>query len=326
MKKILSILLFSLLSIAAFSQARLTDRILFENAAGNVAGTVTVQQLRDTITFGFAGGTVTSASVVTANGFSGTVANATTTPAITLTTTLSNNIIPKSNGTGFVAAIAGTDYVIPSGTVALATNVTTNANLTGEVTSVGNAATIANLAVTGAKLAVGSVDLASNKVTGLLPNANLANSAITINGTSTSLGGTRSIDLASVTGVGATTATATTFSGGLTSSGAITISNQLNMTPATTSTGATLTIAGTASVIPINSTSTTTATVTAGIAGNPVIELPLLSTSTGSVVINSSGSETFNGSSTFTVNANSQNSTIKLRKISATAWIASLNQ
>lgn len=44
------------------------------------------------------------------------------------------------------AAVAGTDYVIPSGTVANATNadtVTTNANLTGDITSVGNATAIA---------------------------------------------------------------------------------------------------------------------------------------------------------------------------------------
>jgi len=53
-------------------------------------------------------GTVTSVSVVSANGFAGTVATATTTPAITLTTTVTG--ILKGNGTAISAATAGTDY------------------------------------------------------------------------------------------------------------------------------------------------------------------------------------------------------------------------
>ena len=56
-------------------------------------------------------GTVTSVSVVTANGFAGTVATATTTPAITLTTTITG--VLKGNGTAISAASAGTDYVAP---------------------------------------------------------------------------------------------------------------------------------------------------------------------------------------------------------------------
>jgi len=57
------------------------------------------------------GGTVTSASVVSANGFAGTVATATTTPAITLTTSITG--VLKGNGTAISAATAGTDYVAP---------------------------------------------------------------------------------------------------------------------------------------------------------------------------------------------------------------------
>lgn len=57
-------------------------------------------------------GTVTTASVVTANGFAGTVANATTTPAITLTTSVSGMV--KGNGTALSAATAGTDYAAPT--------------------------------------------------------------------------------------------------------------------------------------------------------------------------------------------------------------------
>lgn len=54
------------------------------------------------------GGTVTSVSVVSANGFAGTVATATTTPAITLTTTITGLL--KGNGTAISAATANTDY------------------------------------------------------------------------------------------------------------------------------------------------------------------------------------------------------------------------
>lgn len=56
-------------------------------------------------------GTVTSVSVVTANGFAGSVANATTTPAITLSTTITG--VLKGDGTAISAASAGTDYVAP---------------------------------------------------------------------------------------------------------------------------------------------------------------------------------------------------------------------
>ena len=53
-------------------------------------------------------GTVTSVSVATANGFSGTVANASTTPAITMQTSITG--ILKGNGTAISAATSGTDY------------------------------------------------------------------------------------------------------------------------------------------------------------------------------------------------------------------------
>lgn len=49
-----------------------------------------------------AGGTVTTMSVVSANGLAGSIANATTTPAITLSTTVSGLV--KGNGTAFSAA------------------------------------------------------------------------------------------------------------------------------------------------------------------------------------------------------------------------------
>ena len=53
-------------------------------------------------------GTVTSVSVVSANGLAGTVATATTTPAVTLSTTVTG--VLKGNGAAISAATSGTDY------------------------------------------------------------------------------------------------------------------------------------------------------------------------------------------------------------------------
>lgn len=69
-------------------------------------------------------GTVTSVSVVSANGFAGTVATATTTPAITLTTTITG--ILSGNGTAISAA-----STTGSGSVVLATSPTIATSLTG---------------------------------------------------------------------------------------------------------------------------------------------------------------------------------------------------
>jgi hypothetical protein len=62
-------------------------------------------------------GTVTSVSVVSANGFAGSVATATSTPAITVSTSITG--VLKGNGTAISAATAGTDYVTPTGTETL---------------------------------------------------------------------------------------------------------------------------------------------------------------------------------------------------------------
>lgn len=62
-------------------------------------------------------GSVTSVSVVSANGFAGTVATATSTPAITVSTSITG--VLKGDGTAISAATAGTDYVTPTGTETL---------------------------------------------------------------------------------------------------------------------------------------------------------------------------------------------------------------
>lgn len=160
-------------------------------------------------------GSVANVSVVSANGFSGTVANATSTPAITIRTTI--NGIMKGNGTSASAAISGSDYLAPGGNGSGLTGLTwsqifstpttlagygiTNglttalpstqiivgngSNLAGLVTMSGDA-TLAN---TGAV----SVNHLTHVTDGSLANSGLTNSSITIAGHSVSLGGTQGI-------------------------------------------------------------------------------------------------------------------------------------
>lgn len=75
-------------------------------------------------------GSVTTVSVASANGFAGTVANATTTPALTLSTTITG--IVKGNGTAISAATSGTDY--SGGTSGLATGILKSTTTTGALT------------------------------------------------------------------------------------------------------------------------------------------------------------------------------------------------
>ena len=92
-------------------------------------------------------GTVTSVSVVSANGFAGTVATATTTPAITLTTTVTG--VLKGNGTAISAATSGTDY--SAGTSALATGILKSTTTTGAL----------SIAVSGTDYSAGTSALAT---------------------------------------------------------------------------------------------------------------------------------------------------------------------
>jgi hypothetical protein len=76
---------------------------------------------------GSGSGGVTSVSVVPANGFLGIVVNPTTTPAITLATSVSGMV--KGNGTAFSQAVSGTDY--SAGTGALSTGVLKSTTASG---------------------------------------------------------------------------------------------------------------------------------------------------------------------------------------------------
>jgi hypothetical protein len=120
-------------------------------------------------------GSVSLDSVATANGFAGSL----TAPIITLTTTVSgmikgngiallsaspgvdysrgtagfSGIVKSASGTGILTAAVASDFpTLNQNTTGNAATVTTNADLTGPVTSVGNATAITDEAVTNAKL------------------------------------------------------------------------------------------------------------------------------------------------------------------------------
>ncbi len=200
--------------------------------------TITTDNTTKTISFAAAssGGSVTTVSVVSANGFAGTVANATTTPAITLTTSVTG--ILKGNGTAISAATDGSDYLssttgvtIAQGvaqTVGTTTNrvlkiwatdltvtnaiagsitgnaatVTTNANLTGPITSTGNATAIASQTGTGTKFVVDNTPTLITPVLGVATATSLAIGGATL-GTN-GLAVTGHLLLEGVTSTGAT--------------------------------------------------------------------------------------------------------------------------
>jgi hypothetical protein len=95
--------------------------------ADNTVSALNAADFRTAIGAGSGTGTVTTVSVVSANGFAGTVATATTTPAITLTTSITG--VLKGNGTAISAATSGTDY--SAGTSSLATGIVKSTTTTG---------------------------------------------------------------------------------------------------------------------------------------------------------------------------------------------------
>ena len=193
-------------------------------------------------------GTVTDVSVVSANGFAGTVANATTAAAITLSTSVSGLL--KGNGTAISAATVGTDYApatvgnsilygngsggfslvnvgtglsFSAGTLAATTTGTVSSiNVSGGttgLTTTGGPITTTGTITIGGTLSVDSGGTGANTLTGYVKgtgtaplsasstipttdlsgtvsNAQLANSNITINGNTVSLGGSTTITAA----------------------------------------------------------------------------------------------------------------------------------
>lgn len=161
-----------------------SDWTTFNNKQNTLAAGTGISIAGNTISTTGGGGTVTSVAVTTANGVSGTVTNPTGAAAISLTLgAITPNSIAAAgsiSGTQLSSTVAtGTAPFTVTSTTPVANlniggnaaTVTTNANLSGDVTSVGNTTTIGAGKVTNAMLA-GSIDLATKAGTSILPVAN----------------------------------------------------------------------------------------------------------------------------------------------------------
>jgi hypothetical protein len=165
----------------------------YVSGAGTVAATDSILQAIQKLNGNTAAvpGTVTSVSVVSNNGFAGTVATATSTPAITLTTTVTGIL---KGGSGVISAgTSGTDYSL--GTSALATGILKSTTTTGGLT----------IAV------AGDFPTLNQDTTGTAAKTNALNSATTVVNVSSSAAPTNGQIL---TATGGTAATWQTPSGG----------------------------------------------------------------------------------------------------------------
>jgi len=194
-------------SVTSYNPA--TGSLVINASASNGSGTFTSWNISVVGAPGQNGtgsGTVTSVSVVSANGLSGSVASPTSTPAITLslgaitpTSVASTGAVSGTTITG-TGAIQGTTITstVSTGTAPLtvtsttpvtnlniggnAATVTTNANLTGPITSAGNATAVASQTGTGSKFVM---DTSPTLVT---PNIGTPSGGVLTNCTGTASG------------------------------------------------------------------------------------------------------------------------------------------
>ena len=124
MKKIIFLLIFGAIAQTASAQTPWgAFKIKAESANRDSLVVFKLDDVKDYIAAYFSGGgTVSTVSVVTANGFAGTVANATSTPAITLTTSINSPVL-AGNGTAISAATTtgtGSTVVLNNGPTLIA--------------------------------------------------------------------------------------------------------------------------------------------------------------------------------------------------------------
>jgi len=206
-------------------------------------------------------GTVSSVSVVSANGLAGTVATATTTPAITLSTTVTG--VVKGNGTALSAATAATDYVAPSAYASANGLTMATARLLGRTTASTGAAEEISVAG-GLTLSGGTLTGTSGTVTSVTGTSPVVSSggatpAISMPAATTSVNGyLTSTDWNTFNSKGSGTVTSVSFTGGI-------------ITVATATTTPALTVAGTSGGIPYFSSGSTWASSAALAAGSLVL-------------------------------------------------------
>ena len=201
-------------------------------------------------------GTVTDVSVLTANGFAGSVATPTTTATITLQTTVSG--VLKGDGTALSAAVAGTDYVAPGAITTSGLTMSTN-RLLGRTTA--STGAVEQITVgTGLALYSGSIEnSAPDQIVSLT-----GGTGISVSGTypSFTITNTAPDQIVSLTGAGTTVVTGTypnftitsndQYVGTVTSVSGTGTVNGITLTGTVTSSGS-LTLGGTLSNVSLTS-------------------------------------------------------------------------
>ena len=263
-------------------------------------------------------GTVSSVSVVSANGLAGTVATATTTPAITLSTTITGLL--KGNGTAISAAASGADYApATSGTsilygngsggfsnVAIGTGVSFAA---GTLSATGSGGTVTSVSFTGGIITVATATstpaLTVAGTSGGIPYfssaSTWATSAALAAGSLVQGGGAGVAPSTITTGTGVVTALGVNIG----SAGAFVTFNGAGGTPSSmtatnlTGTASGLT-AGTASAVAVGGITglgtgvATALAVNVGSAGSPVVNGGALGTPSSGTVTNLTGTASIN--------------------------------
>lgn len=121
-------------------------------------------------------GTVTSVSVTSANGFAGTVATATTTPAITLSTSVTG--ILKGNGTGVSAATAGTDYQSPITLTTIGTGAATFVSNTLNIPTPSGTGTVTSITCFGTAITISGTCTTTGQLPGETSNGSASSGNI----------------------------------------------------------------------------------------------------------------------------------------------------
>jgi hypothetical protein len=219
-------------------------------------------------------GTVTSASVVSANGFAGSVATATTTPAITLSTTVTG--VLKGNGTAISAATAGTDYQAP---ITLTTTGTS-----GAATFVGNTLNIPQYTGGGGS---GTVTSVAQSFTGGL---------ISVSGSPITSSGTLALTVAGTSGgIPYFSGASTWATSALLAANALMVGGGAGLAPATVTTGT-----GVVTALGVNTGSAGAFVVNGGALGTPSSGTVTNLTGTASININGTVGATTPAAGTFT--------------------------
>lgn len=112
-------------------------------------------------------GSVTTVSVVTANGVSGSVANASSTPAITITL----GAITPSTVDGLTLTALTTGFTIQGGTTSKTLTVSNNANVSGTNTGDVTLAGQTYLTISGQVITAAAIDVSGTNITGVLKAA-----------------------------------------------------------------------------------------------------------------------------------------------------------